>query len=69
MQSNVGAFDSTIRVTLGFALLFVGFIIAAPLKYLAFAGFLIFAVTGFTGKCPLYALFGIRTCADPASHT
>jgi len=63
MVSNVGVFDSVLRVTLGFALLFVGFIIAPPLKYLAFVGFLIFAITGFAGRCPLYTLFGIRTCA------
>lgn len=60
---NVGALDSTLRVTLGFALLFVAFIIAPPLKYLAWVGFLIMVVTGLSGRCPLYTLFGIRTCA------
>ena len=62
MQQNVGVLDSTLRITLGFALLGVGFIIAAPLKWLAFAGFLVFVVTGFAGRCPLYSVFGIRTC-------
>ena len=62
-MQNVGVLDSTLRILLGFALLFVGFIIAAPLKYVAFVGFLVMVVTGFSGRCPLYMLFGIRTCA------
>ena len=58
MRQNVSVLESTLRVTIGFALLVVGFIIAPPLKWLAFAGFLIFTITGFTGKCPIYRLFG-----------
>lgn len=63
MDQNVGVLDSVLRVALGFALLGVAFISPPPLKYLAWAGFLIFAITGFVGRCPLYKLFGIRTCA------
>jgi hypothetical protein len=61
MEQNVGILDSTLRVAIGFALLGVAFIIPAPLKYLAFAGFLVFAATGFTGKCALYRVLGIST--------
>jgi hypothetical protein len=61
MQQNVGVLESVLRVLLGFALLFVAFIIPPPLKYAAYAGFLILAVTGFTGKCPLYRLVGLST--------
>ena len=63
MEQNVGPLDSVIRVALGFALLGVAFISPAPLKYVAWAGFLVMAITGFAGRCPLYTLFGIRTCA------
>jgi hypothetical protein len=63
MDQNVGVLDSVLRVALGFALLFVAFIVAPPLKWLAWAGFLIFVITGFVGRCPLYRLFGIRTGA------
>jgi len=63
MVQNVGVLDSVLRVTLGFALLLVAFIVAPPLKWLAYAGFLVFAITGFVGNCPLYRIFGIRTCA------
>jgi hypothetical protein len=68
MRQNVGILDSTLRVTLGFALLFVGFLVAEPVKWLAFAGFVILAVTGFVGKCPLYKVFGIDTCARQERH-
>jgi hypothetical protein len=61
MQANVGVFDSTLRIAIGFALLGLGFIVPAPLKYLAFAGFLLLAVTGFAGKCLLYRVLGIST--------
>ena len=64
-MQNVGVLDSVLRVTLGFALMFVGFIEPAPVKYWAFAGTLLFTITGFAGRCPLYNLFGIRTCAAP----
>lgn len=67
MQQNVGVLDSVLRVLLGFALLFAAFLIPAPLKYAAYAGFVIFAVTGFTGKCPLYRLVGLSTCARGAA--
>jgi hypothetical protein len=60
MQQNITPLDSTLRVLLGFGLLFVGFIIAPPLKYFAYAGFLIFAISGLVGKCPLYRVLGIR---------
>jgi hypothetical protein len=66
MEQNVGPLDSVLRVALGFALLFTAFIIPPPLKWFAYAGFLVFAITGFVGRCPLYRIFGIRTCR-PAS--
>ena len=62
MQQNVGVLDSTLRVAIGFALLGLGFIVPPPFKWVAFAAFLVFAVTGFSGRCPLYSAFGISTC-------
>jgi hypothetical protein len=61
MPQNVGVADQVIRITLGFALLFAGFIIAAPLKYLLFALGLAAIVSGFAGRCLLYRLLGVRT--------
>jgi hypothetical protein len=62
MEQNVGVLDQTLRVGIGFALLVAAFIAPAPLKYLAYAGALVFAITGFSGKCFLYKVLGIRTC-------
>jgi hypothetical protein len=60
MQQNMGPLEQTLRVLTGFALLFVAFITAPPLSYAAWAGFLVFAVTGFAGKCLVYRMLGIR---------
>ena len=68
MVQNVGVLDSVLRILLGFALLFVAFVVAPPLKWFASAGFLVFAITGFVGNCPLYRIFGIRTCARKEAH-
>ena len=64
MRQNVGVADQVIRITIGFALLFAGFIVAAPLKHVLFAVALVAIVTGFAGKCLLYRLIGVRTCAS-----
>lgn len=63
MNQNVGVADQVIRVTIGFALFFAAFIVAAPLKYALFAVGLVAVATGFAGKCLLYRLLGVRTCA------
>lgn len=62
MEQNVGALDQTLRVGIGFGLLVAAFIAPEPLKYFAYAGALVFAVTGFSGVCWLYKLLGVRTC-------
>jgi hypothetical protein len=62
MEQNVGVLDSTLRVAIGFGLLALAFVIPEPAKWAAYAGFLVFAVTGFTGRCLLYRAMGIRTC-------
>jgi len=62
MDQNVGVLDQTLRVGIGFGLLVAAFIAPAPLKYFAYAGALLFAVTGFSGKCLLYKALGIKTC-------
>jgi hypothetical protein len=69
MQKNVGALDSTIRIGLGFFLLFVGFLLhPQPISYAAYAGFLALAISGFSGRCPGYTLLGISTCGDEHAH-
>ncbi len=56
---NVGTIDRILRLVLGgvlIALVFVG-----PKTPWGWAG-AIFVLTAFAGYCPLYHLFGLRTC-------
>ena len=62
MQKNVGALDSTIRIGLGFGLMVVGFLLTPPASYAAYVAFLVLAISGFSGQCPLYSVLGINTC-------
>ena len=64
MKKNMGSADRVIRfliaallVTLYFTNVLTG---ALAVVLLIVAG--VFALTSLTGNCPLYALFGIRTC-------
>jgi len=66
MKQNVGPLDQTLRVGLGFALMFTGFLLPAPASTIAFVGFLVFAITGFSGKCLMYSVLGINTCGNEA---
>ena len=69
MKQNVGALDSTVRVGLAFFLMFVGFLLhPQPASWLAFAGFLALAISGFSGRCPFYRMLGITTCGESEAH-
>jgi hypothetical protein len=64
MQQNVGALDSTIRIGLAFGLMFAGFLLKPPASYAAFVGFLLLAISGFSGRCLLYTVLGVTTCPE-----
>lgn len=59
MTINEGALDRIIRVIVGLAIISLVFI--GPKTPWAWFG-LVPLLTGLTGFCPAYALFGIRTC-------
>ncbi|MCI4665230.1 MAG: DUF2892 domain-containing protein [Neomegalonema sp.] len=66
MTANVGSLDRIVRIILGaalVALVFVGDKIAPDFKhwYLGWIGIVPIA-TAFISFCPLYRIFGIRTC-------
>ena len=58
MRYNTGKIDRTLRVLVAFIILSAGF------YYQSLWGLtgVIFLVSGITGFCPLYAVFGISTC-------
>ncbi|WP_270933275.1 YgaP family membrane protein [Falsiroseomonas oryzae] len=60
---NIGELDRTIRIAVGTALVMMW--IFGPLGWWGILGFLPL-VTGLTGVCPVYPLFGISTCRPPA---
>ena len=68
MQQNVGVLDSTVRVGLAFGLMFTGFLLSPPASYAAYVGFLLLAISGFSGKCLLYRMLGMTTCAEAESR-
>lgn len=63
---NAGVGDRVIRVLAGVALLALAFVgPRTPWGYLG----LVPLVTGLAGRCPAYALLGIRTCPMPPGRT
>lgn len=60
MTFNVGGIDRTLRILIGLAL-----VVAAATGTVGLWGYvgLVPLITGLLGWCPLYALFGLKTCA------
>jgi Protein of unknown function (DUF2892) len=61
-MTNEGTIDRAIRIVLGLGLLSLVFV--GPQSSLGYIG-LIPLVTGLIGFCPLYRVFGLRTCPVP----
>ena len=66
---NEGTVDRIIRIIVGIALLYLGFVdkqwITGTSSIVIGIIGLIPLVTGIVGICPLYKVFGIRTCKAP----
>ena len=60
-MKNVGSTDKVIRYIIGVVLLSLLFIIPGNLKFIGLIG-LIPILTASFSFCPLYAIFGIKTC-------
>ena len=60
-MKNVGSVDKIIRIVLGVVLLSLLFILNGDIKFLGLIG-LVPLLTGVFGYCPLYSIFGIKTC-------
>lgn len=62
-KPNEGTLDRIIRITLGLALLGLGyFIVVGPLQIVAYVAGVALVATGAVGYCGLYSLLGISTC-------
>jgi hypothetical protein len=68
MTTNVGTLDRALRAILGLVLLFLAFASGLPLfdsalfKYGAAAIGIVMLVVATVRICPLYSIFGIKTC-------
>ncbi|PKP85747.1 MAG: DUF2892 domain-containing protein [Alphaproteobacteria bacterium HGW-Alphaproteobacteria-2] len=68
MTANLGSIDRVLRVVLGIALLVLAFggmsvfFAAGAPKWIAAAAGVILLATAGMRFCPLYRIFGIRTC-------
>lgn len=60
-QVNEGPADRLVRIVLAVALLYIAVVATGPLVYGALIVGLVALVTGLTGFCPTYTLFGIST--------
>ena len=61
MKANVGTLDRVVRLLLAAAFFSLFFILPGNQKWLGLVG-VVPLLTGLVQRCPLYTLFGIRTC-------
>ncbi|MDX9906575.1 MAG: DUF2892 domain-containing protein [Bacteroidales bacterium] len=64
MKKNMGSADKVIRLLLAavIILLFIFNVVSGILGYVLLAVAFIFIVTSMVSFCPLYTIFGIKTC-------
>ena len=64
MKKNMGSFDKLIRLAAAIVLiiLFYSGVITGTIGIIALVVALVLTVTSLISFCPLYTLFGIRTC-------
>lgn len=64
MKKNMGSYDKLIRLSVAIVLIILYYngLLAGSLGIIALVVALIFTVTSLIGFCPLYAIFGIKTC-------
>lgn len=64
MEKNMGSLDTTIRIIIALvvAALYFTHIITGTVGTVLLVIAAIFLVTSLIGFCPLYTLFGIKTC-------
>lgn len=66
MTTNMGKFDRGLRIAVALLLLVLafgtGFAAAGVLHWLFILIAVVFVLTALVGYCPLYSVFGIKTC-------
>lgn len=64
MKKNLGSADKILRIILAVvaAVLYFGGYVSGTTAYIVLAAGAILLLTALVNFCPLYAIFGIRTC-------
>lgn len=64
MKKNMGSYDKLIRLSVAIVLIILYYngVLKDTLGIIALVLALIFTVTSLISFCPLYAIFGIKTC-------
>jgi hypothetical protein len=64
MKKNMGSADKVIRLLLAalFVILFIFNVVGGIFGYILLVLAVIFVLTSLVSFCPLYAIFGIKTC-------
>ncbi len=64
MKANVGGIDRIVRLLAGLALIAFGVLgsLTSPWNMVAIGAGGVFTLTSVISFCPLYAIFGIKTC-------
>lgn len=70
MKYNMGFADRFTRVLIAVVIVVLYFThtITGPLAYILMGVGLVFLLTSLVGSCPLYSLFGIKTCSTGKAH-
>lgn len=68
MKKNMGGADRIVRILLAalFAALYFGGYVTGTIGIILLALGAVFVLTSLVGFCPLYTLFGIKTCKTQA---
>ncbi|KIF80726.1 YgaP family membrane protein [Noviherbaspirillum autotrophicum] len=61
MNANIGTVDKAIRLILAAVFFSLFFFLQGDLKWIALIG-IVPLVTALVNWCPLYAIFGVKTC-------
>lgn len=65
MKKNMGTIDKIVRISIALVLGVLCYaVVNGPLAYVLGAVSGIFIVTSLAGFCPLYTIFGIKTCGE-----
>ncbi len=64
MKKNMGSIDKTVRIVLALIIAFLYYngTIAGTLGIVLIVLAAVFVITSFISFCPLYTIFGIKTC-------